>query len=287
MKNHLVKATANGIRIFAAVTTQLVDEASKRHSCYPLATAALGRAMTGALLLAANLKTKECITLKIQGDGPLGKIVADANADGIVRGYVDYPQVDLPLKDGKLDVGAGVGNGTIAVTRFTGLKQPFTGSAELVSGEIAEDITQYLMVSEQTPSSVGLGVLVSPDLNVLASGGFFIQALPNIEPEVIDQLENNLSQIEPVSKMIRDGMNAKEIINAIFKEMKVEFHTETELQFGCQCSRDKIEDVLISLGRQERESLIADGKAEVSCHFCGEKYQFSKADLEVVLNKLA
>lgn len=287
MKNHLVKATANGIRIFAAVTTQLVDEASKRHSCYPLATAALGRAMTGALLLAANLKTKECITLKIQGDGPLGKIVADANADGIVRGYVDYPQVDLPLKDGKLDVGAGVGNGTIAVTRFTGLKQPFTGSAELVSGEIAEDITQYLMVSEQTPSSVGLGVLVSPDLNVLASGGFFIQALPNIEPEVIDQLENNLSQIEPVSKMIRDGMNAKEIINAIFKEMKVEFHTETELQFGCQCSRDKIEDVLISLGRQEIESLIADGKAEVSCHFCGEKYQFSKADLEVVLNKLA
>ena len=287
MKNHLVKATANGIRIFAAVTTQLVDEASKRHSCYPLATAALGRAMTGAVLLAANLKTKECITLKIQGDGPLGKIVADANADGIVRGYVDYPQVDLPLKDGKLDVGAGVGNGTIAVTRFTGLKQPFTGSAELVSGEIAEDITQYLMVSEQTPSSVGLGVLVSPDLNVLASGGFFIQALPNIEPEVIDQLENNLSQIEPVSKMIRDGMNAKEIINAIFKEMKVEFHTETELQFGCQCSRDKIEDVLISLGRQEIESLIADGKAEVSCHFCGEKYQFSKADLEVVLNKLA
>ena len=287
MKNHLVKATANGIRIFAAVTTQLVDEASKRHSCYPLATAALGRAMTGALLLAANLKTKECITLKIQGDGPLGKIVADANADGIVRGYVDYPQVDLPLKDGKLDVGAGVGNGTIAVTRFTGLKQPFTGSAELVSGEIAEDITQYLMVSEQTPSSVGLGVLVSPDLNVLASGGFFIQAVPNIEPEVIDQLENNLSQIEPVSKMIRDGMNAKEIINAIFKEMKVEFHTETELQFGCQCSRDKIEDVLISLGRQEIESLIADGKAEVSCHFCGEKYQFSKADLEVVLNKLA
>ena len=287
MKNHLVKATANGIRIFAAVTTQLVDEASKRHSCYPLATAALGRAMTGALLLAANLKTKECITLKIQGDGPLGKIVADANADGIVRGYVDYPQVDLPLKDGKLDVGAGVGNGTIAVTRFTGLKQPFTGSAELVSGAIAEDITQYLMVSEQTPSSVGLGVLVSPDLNVLASGGFFIQALPNIEPEVIDQLENNLSQIEPVSKMIRDGMNAKEIINAIFKEMKVEFHTETELQFGCQCSRDKIEDVLISLGRQEIESLIADGKAEVSCHFCGEKYQFSKADLEVVLNKLA
>ena len=287
MKNHLVKATANGIRIFAAVTTQLVDEASKRHSCYPLATAALGRAMTGALLLAANLKTKECITLKIQGDGPLGKIVADANADGIVRGYVDYPQVDLPLKDGKLDVGAGVGNGTIAVTRFTGLKQPFTGSAELVSGEIAEDITQYLMVSEQTPSSVGLGVLVSPDLNVLASGGFFIQALPNIEPEVIDQLENNLSQIEPVSKMIRDGMNAKEIINAIFKEMKAEFHTETELQFGCQCSRDKIEDVLISLGQQEIESLIADGKAEVSCHFCGEKYQFSKADLEVVLNKLA
>lgn len=286
MKNHLVKATANGIRIFAAVTTQLVDEASKRHACYPLAAAALGRTMTGALLLAANLKTEECITLKIQGDGPLGKIVADANADGFVRGYVDYPQVNLPLKNGKLDVGAGVGKGTISVTRFTGLKQPFTGSAELITGEIAEDITQYLMVSEQTPSSVGLGVLVSPELDVLAAGGFFIQALPNIEPESIDKLEMNLKNLDPVSKMIKDGMNAKDIIRAVFKGMEVTFHTESELQFACQCSGEKIEEVLISLGESELKSLIEEEKAETICHFCGEKYEFSKDDLEKILLKM-
>ncbi|WIW71852.1 Hsp33 family molecular chaperone HslO [Anaerosinus gibii] len=286
MKNHLVKATANGIRIFAAVTTQLVDEASKRHECYPLAAAALGRTMTGALLLAANLKTEECITLKIQGDGPLGKIVADANADGFVRGYVDYPQVNLPLKNGKLDVGAGVGQGTISVTRFTGLKQPFTGSAELITGEIAEDITQYLMVSEQTPSSVGLGVLVSPELDVLAAGGFFIQALPNIEPESIDKLEMNLKNLDPVSKMIKDGMNAKDIIRAVFKGMEVTFHTESELQFVCQCSGEKIEEVLISLGESELKSLIEEEKAEIICHFCGEKYEFSKDDLEKILLKM-
>lgn len=286
MKNHLVKATANGIRIFAAVTTQLVDEASKRHACYPLAAAALGRTMTGALLLAANLKTEECITLKIQGDGPLGKIVADANADGFVRGYVDYPQVNLPLKNDKLDVGAGVGQGTISVTRFTGLKQPFTGSAELITGEIAEDITQYLMVSEQTPSSVGLGVLVSPELDVLAAGGFFIQALPNIEPESIDKLEMNLKNIDPVSKMIKDGMNAKDIIHTVFKGMEVTFHTEVELQFACQCSEEKIEEVLTSLGESELKSLIEEGKAEITCHFCGEKYDFSKDDLEKILLKM-
>lgn len=286
MKNHLVKATANGIRIFAAVTTQLVDEASKRHECYPLAAAALGRTMTGALLLAANLKTEECITLKIQGDGPLGKIVADANADGFVRGYVDYPQVNLPLKNGKLDVGEGVGQGTISVTRFTGLKQPFTGSAELITGEIAEDITQYLMVSEQTPSSVGLGVLVSPELDVLAAGGFFIQALPNIEPESIDKLEMNLKNLDPVSKMIKDGMNAKDIIHAVFKGMEVTFHTESELQFACQCSGEKIEEVLISLGESELKSLIEEEKAEIICHFCGEKYEFSKDDLEKILLKM-
>lgn len=286
MKNHLVKATANGIRIFAAVTTQLVDEASKRHECYPLAAAALGRTMTGALLLAANLKTEECITLKIQGDGPLGKIVADANADGFVRGYVDYPQVNLPLKNGKLDVGAGVGQGTISVTRFTGLKQPFTGSAELITGEIAEDITQYLMVSEQTPSSVGLGVLVSPELDVLAAGGFFIQALPNIEPESIDKLEMNLKNLDPISKMIKDGMNAKDIIRAVFKGMEVTFHTESELQFVCQCSGEKIEEVLISLGESELKSLIEEEKAEIICHFCGEKYEFSKDDLEKILLKM-
>lgn len=286
MQDHLIKATADGIRVFAAVTTNLVEEASKRHHCFPIATAALGRTMTGALLLAANLKTSECVTLKIAGDGILGRVVADANADGIVRGYVDNPQIDLPLSNGKLAVGEAVGRGMISLTRFTGLKQPFTGSAELVSGEIAEDITQYLSISEQTPSSIGLGVLIGPKLKVLAAGGFFIQALPNVEDKAIDILEKNLQTLKPVSQMIHEGLDAKGIISEIFQNMNVNYFEKTDLQFKCQCSKPKIEKVLISLGKRELSSLIDDGKAEVCCHFCGEKYQFAKSELEVILDSL-
>jgi molecular chaperone Hsp33 len=286
MQDHLIKATADGIRVFAAVTTNLVEEASKRHHCFPIATAALGRTMTGALLLAANLKTSECVTLKIAGDGILGRVVADANGDGIVRGYVDNPQIDLPLNNGKLAVGEAVGKGMISLTRFTGLKQPFTGSAELVSGEIAEDITQYLSISEQTPSSVGLGVLIGTELKVLAAGGFFIQALPNVEDKAIDILEKNLQTLKPVSQMIHEGLDAKGIIAEIFQNMNVNYFEKTDLQFKCQCSKTKIEKVLISLGKKELSSLIEDGKAEVCCHFCGEKYQFVKSELEVILSSL-
>lgn len=286
MQDHLIKATADGIRVFAAVTTNLVEEASKRHHCFPIAAAALGRTMTGALLLAANLKTSECVTLKIAGDGALGQIVADANAEGIVRGYVDNPQIDLPLNNGKLAIGQAVGKGMISLTRFTGLKQPFTGSTELVTGEIAEDITNYLSISEQTPSSVGLGVLIDPDLKVLAAGGFFIQALPNVEDSAIDLLEKNLQTLKPVSQMIHEGLDAEGIITEIFQNMKVNYFEKTDLQFQCQCSKTKIEKVLISLGKKDLSSLIDDGKAEVCCHFCGEKYQFTKEELEVILASL-
>ena len=286
MQDHLIKATADGIRVFAAVTTNLVEEASKRHHCFPIATAALGRTMTGALLLAANLKTSECVTLKIAGDGILGRVVADANADGIVRGYVDNPQIDLPLNNGKLAVGEAVGRGMISLTRFTGLKQPFTGSAELVSGEIAEDITQYLSISEQTPSSVGLGVLIGTELKVLAAGGFFIQALPNVEDKAIDILEKNLQTLKPVSQMIHEGLDAKGIIAEIFQNMNVNYFEKIDLRFKCQCSKPKIEKVLVSLGKKEMASLIEDGNAEVSCHFCGEKYQFTKSELEVIFSSL-
>ena len=176
MKDHLVKATAEGVRVYAAVTTGLVNEGIRRHACYPVAAAALGRTMTGALLMAANLKNKECLTVKFNGDGPLGTVAADASPEGFVRGYVMHPQVELPLNaQGKLAVGDGIGHGLLSVTRFTGLKEPVTGSSEIVTGEIAEDITEYLYVSEQTPSSVGLGVLVGKELKALAAGGFFIQ----------------------------------------------------------------------------------------------------------------
>lgn len=283
MKDHLIKGMADGIRVFAAVTTDLVNEGIKRHQCLPPAAAALGRTMTGALLLAANLKTTECVTLKIQGDGPLGQVVADANADGFVRGYVTNPTANLPLNNGKLAVGRGVGRGMLSVTRFTGLKQPFTGSSELISGEIAEDITHYLYVSEQTPSSVGLGVLIEKDFQVSAAGGFFIQALPGVEDTALDVLEKNLKVLKPVSQMIKDGLNAKDIIGEIFKDMNVNYFETTELNFKCQCSRTKIKQALISLGHDDLQSLADDGEAKLTCHFCNEKYQFNQNELEYLL----
>ena len=283
--DHLVKAVAEGVRVYAAVTTDLVNEGIRRHACWPVAAAALGRTMTGALLLAANLKNKECLTVKFNGDGPLGSIVADANPEGCVRGYVGHPQVDLPLNQGKLAVGRGVGQGLLSVTRFTGLKEPVTGSCEIYSGEIAEDLTRYLYVSEQTPSSVGLGVLVGTDLKAIAAGGFIIQPLPDASEEVLTQLETNLGKIRPVSAMVEAGLDGKGIIGELLTGFAdVQFLTTTELAFKCQCSKRHTEDILMTLQRKDMDLLIGDGKAEVCCQFCGEKYQFTKEELVALAN---
>lgn len=282
-RDHLVKATAEGVRIYAAITTELVREAAQRHDCYPVASAALGRTMTGALLLAANLKNEEAITVKFNGDGPLGAVVADAVPEGYVRGYVVNPHVNLPLTpENKLDVGGGVGRGMVSVTRFTGLREPVTGSTELVNGEIAEDLIRYLYVSEQTPSSVGLGVLVNPDLSVEAAGGFFIQPLPDASDEVISRIEENLKGINSVTSMVTSGMDARGMIERLMEGFEVKYLSETRLAFRCQCSKERIQEVLASLGSADMESLIEDGHAEVCCHFCGEKYEFSKEELEKI-----
>ena len=283
MHDHLIRATAPGIRGFAAITTNLAEEARRRHDCFPVAAAALGRTMTGALLMAANLKTAESLTVRISGDGPLKEIVADASPDGSVRGYVRNPFVDLPLNNGKLAVGQAVGNGHIYVTRFVGLKQPFTGSAELVSGEIAEDITQYLTVSEQTPSSVSLGVLIAPDTTVAAAGGFFIQALPGAEEEVLIKLEDNLRHIPPVSQMVYNGQDAKGILETVFAGLPITIYEGMDLSFNCQCSRERVKNMLVSLGSEEIKQLIDEGEAEVCCHFCSEKYRFDDQDLTGIL----
>lgn len=287
MSDKLVKAITKGVRVYAAVTTDLVNEAIRRHDCYPVAAAALGRTMTGALLLAANLKNKEALTVNIRGDGPLKNITADAVPEGFVRGYVANPHVELPLNDrGKLDVGGGVGQGLVTVTRFTGLREPMRGSSEIVTGEIAEDLTNYLYVSEQTPSSIGLGVLVDTDLSAKAAGGFIIQPMPDADEETIGRLEENLQKLRPVTTMIDEGKDAREIILEIMNGFEMEFLTTTDLAFRCQCSKERLEDVLLNLNHDDMESLIADGQAEVCCHFCGEKYHFSKEELQHLL-KLA
>ena len=287
MSDKLVKAITKGVRVYAAVTTDLVNEAIRRHDCYPVAAAALGRTMTGALLLAANLKNKEALTVNIRGNGPLKNITADAVPEGFVRGYVADPHVELPLNDkGKLDVGGGVGQGLVTVTRFTGLREPMRGSSEIVTGEIAEDLTNYLYVSEQTPSSIGLGVLVDTDFSAKAAGGFIIQPMPDADEETISRLEENLQKLRPVTTMIDEGKDAREIILEIMNGFEMEFLTTTDLAFKCQCSKERLEDVLLNLNHDDMESLIADGQAEVCCHFCGEKYHFSREELQHLL-KLA
>lgn len=287
MSDKLVKAITKGVRVYAAVTTDLVNEAIRRHDCYPVAAAALGRTMTGALLLAANLKNKEALTVNIRGDGPLKNITADAVPEGFVRGYVANPHVELPLNDrGKLDVGGGVGQGLVTVTRFTGLREPMRGSSEIVTGEIAEDLTNYLYVSEQTPSSIGLGVLVDTDFSAKAAGGFIIQPMPDADEETISRLEENLQKLRPVTTMIDEGKDAREIILEIMSGFDMEFLTTTDLAFRCQCSKERLEDVLLNLNHDDMESLIADGQAEVCCHFCGEKYHFTREELQHLL-KLA
>ena len=287
MKDHLLRATAEGVRSFAAITTDLVSDAARRHDCYPIAAAALGRTITGALLFAANLKNEEAVTIKIAGDGPLGRIVADAVPEGFARGFVDNPHVDLPLNaKGKIDVAGGVGrNGVVSVTRFTGLEHDVSGSCELISGEIAEDLTNYLFVSEQTPSSVGLGVLVDTDLSVRAAGGFLVQPLPAVSDAVLDRLEQNLKSMRSVTELIDGGLDARGIISTVFEGLDVNFMTETPLAFRCQCSRERVESTLMSLNAGDRRSLIEDGHAEVVCQFCGEKYQFTVDDLQKLFSR--
>lgn len=281
MHDHLLRATVAGsVRAVAAITTDLTEEARKRHDCYPVAAAALGRTMTAALLLAASLKNDESLTIRIAGDGPAREVIVDARADGTVRGYLKQPHVDLPLRNGKLDVGGAIGEGHIYVTRFTGLKQPFTGTAPLVSGEIAEDVTNYLLVSEQTPSSVALGVLVQPDGQVIAAGGFFVQVMPDADEGVLSQLEQNLAQLPPVSQLVQNGFDAKGMLETVFAGLPLTLHDESPVAFQCTCSKERVGNVLISLGVEELQSLREEGQAEVSCHFCAERYVFKADDLQ-------
>ena len=285
MSDYLLKAIADDdVRIYAAITTNLAEDARTRHNTSPLATAALGRTMTGALLLAANLKNDEAITIRLKGDGVLGGVTADAVPTGFVRGYVDNGAANLPLNaQGKLDVGGGIGRGTISVTRFTGLKEPVTGTADLTDGEIGTDIANYLSVSEQTPAAVGLGVLVDTDCHVAAAGGFFVQPLPGAKDSTITAIENNLGKVGNLSSLIADGANAKDIIDCLTEGIAVRYLDETPLSFRCHCSKRRIEDMMMGFGDEDLETLLADGQAEICCNFCGEKYLFTADELRAII----
>ena len=280
-KDILTMALVGDVRIYVARTTNLVREAAKRHGTSHLATAALGRAMTGAALLAATMKNKECVSLNFKGDGPIGGVVADAEGCNCC-GYVGNPDVFLPPKNGHLDVGGAVGRGTLQVIRYSQNGKPFTGAAPLVDGEIANDLTHYLYSSEQTPSSVALGVRVNVDGEVVAAGGWFIQALPGCSDEVLEALDKNVRQTPYVSDLLDMGYMPSGIIKLLSKGLKYKLLDTIPLQFRCHCSREKVEGMMATLKPEDLEDLAKDPVTEIQCHFCNEKYKFTSDEMKAM-----
>ncbi len=284
MEDVLTRATADGVRIYSLNTTNLVREAAKKHGCSHLASAALGRAMNGALLLAATMKDNERISLRLKGDGPLGEVVADAEGT-CVRGYVENPDAFLPLKNGKLDVGGGIGQGNIIVTRYLQNAEPFTGYCELQDGEIASDLTKYLYVSEQTPTSVALGVLVDKEGEVTASGGFFIQAMPGCADDVLEKLENNVNLMPYVTQLLEIGYTPQKMIEIIGRGLDVDIKETVPVSFKCRCSRERILTALGSLDAKSLAELAQDKVTEAHCQFCNTTYEFSQEEVQQLLEE--
>ena len=280
----LTRATIGDARIYVARTTRLVRKLALRHGTSHLATAALGRTVTGALLLAATMKNDEGVGIKINGDGPIGGITGEAQG-GTARGFVGNPDVFLPLKNGHFDVGGAVGAGTISVTRYGEKGKPFVGTSALVDGEIADDLTQYLYTSEQTPSSVALGVLVDPQGDVQAAGGWFIQALPGCGDEVLQQLDTNVRNTPYISSLLDMGFTPERIIGILGKGMKIEILDSYPLRFGCRCSKERVEALLETLPVKELAKLEEDPKTEVTCPYCNAKYEFSQQEIRDMAEK--
>ncbi len=289
MKDQLVRGQSidGAIRVFAAVTTELSERARQIHNSMPVAAAALGRTLTVAAMMGAQLKNEtDTVTIQFAGDGPLGKIVAVTDSSSKVRGYVENPLVDLPLnKKGKIDVGGGVGRGRLSIVRDLGMKEPYVGQVPIVTGEIAEDITYYYAKSEQTPTAVGLGVLVDTDYSIKASGGFMIQLMPFATDDTAKRLEEQVRNLPSVSEMITSGMTAEDILFKVCEgfSMLMDNNAVTPL-YECKCSKERMERALVSIGRTELEKIIAEnGEAELTCQFCDAKYKFDKDQLENIL----
>lgn len=289
MKDYLIRAIDRKgmIRIFATSTTEIVEKARQSHKTSPTATAALGRTLTAGVMMGVMMKNKnDSLTLKISGDGPGGNILVVAKNNGKIKGYIDNPTVDIPSReDGKLDVAGIVGkNGTITTTMDLGLKEPYVGQTNLVSGEIAEDLANLYMVSEQQPSAVNLGVLVDKDISVKAAGGYILQLLPGIADEDIDKIEENINSMDPISSLIDKGLSPEDIIKKLLKGFEIKILDKIQLEYICDCSRERLENVIRSLGEEEIKSIIEeDGEAEIVCHFCNTKYQFNKEELYKLL----
>lgn len=291
MNDYLIKALAfdSTIRAYAVTTTEAVGEMQRRHYSWPTATAAIGRTMSATVMMGAMMKGEEKLTVKVDGHGPLGAIVTDADAKGHIRGYALNPQTHFDLNEhGKLDVRRAVGTeGMLTVVKDLGLRDMFTGQTPIVSGEVAEDFTQYFVVSEQVPSAVALGVLVNPDNTVKASGGFILQVMPGASDETITELEQRISQMGPISKMIDRGLTPEEVLEEVLGKENVRVVDQMEVNFDCNCSKERFGTAIKSLGEEEILTMMSeDGQAEAECHFCLEKYVYSKEELKDFVDEI-
>lgn len=293
---------SRSFRVYLAITTTLVEDARKIHQTSPLATAALGRVLTGAGLMGLQLKNdRDKLTVQFKGDGPAGEILVTAYGNGNVKGYISDPDVDLPLKEnGKLDVGGAIGIGMLTVIKDLGLKEPYVGRIDLVNGEIGEDLTAYFFISEQQSSSVALGVRINTDCTTLAAGGMIIQMLPDAAPGSVDALEKLLNEILPISTLVEEvtaksaGKTEEAVIDSLLdrifdplpEEYKVERLEYREIGWFCDCSLERLEQVVISIGSGDLQEIIEeDENAELTCQFCGTKYHFNKEHLEKLLKE--
>ena len=290
MSDYIVRATAANaqIRAFACTSRETVEAARQHHNTTPVVTAALGRLLTGGVMMGTMLKgEKDVITLQVHADGPMQGMTVTADAFGHVKGYPNNPYVDLPLNaKGKLDVAGAVGVGFMNIIKDLGLKEPYVGQTVLQTSEIAEDLTYYFATSEQVPSSVGLGVLVGKDYTVAEAGGFIIQLMPFAEDSVIDKLEANLSGIDSVTKLLSEGLTPEQILERLLAGFDIEFTEKIPVSFFCDCSKSRVEKVLISVGKKDLQDMINDGKPiEVNCHFCNTNYTFEVDELKEIYKK--
>jgi len=288
MSDYIVRAIDADaqIRAFAVTSRELVETARKAHNLSPVASAALGRLMSGGVMMGAMMKgEKDVLTLQVKGDGPIGGLTVTADSMGNVKGYANEPQVMLPPSlVGKLDVGGAVGNGYLRVIKDMGLKEPYIGQTDLQTGEIAEDLTYYFATSEQVPSCVGLGVLMEKDNTVKQAGGFIIQLMPFASEEVITKLEQNLAAFSTVTKVLDEGKSPEEMLALLLGDMGLEITDTMPARFTCNCDKKRVEKAIISIGEKDIKEMIDDGQdIEVNCHFCNTAYQFSVEELKDML----
>lgn len=282
--------TTDGLVMASAITgTDLVARAREIHHTSPTATAALGRSLMACSMMGNQLKGEDnSLTLQIRGDGPLGGITCVSDSQGNVRGYVVHPQADVARKqEGKLDVGAAVGEGSLTVIKDLGMRDPYVGSIALVSGEIAEDVTAYFAESEQIPTACALGVLVDVDQSVQCAGGYLIQLLPGADDAAISAIEQGIARVGPVTEALRGGLSARELVEQVLSEFQLEVLSEEPVEYRCYCSRERVTRALISMGREELNSLIREqGRAELTCQFCDKVYHYTNEELEGLLASL-